>query len=72
MMAVFGQLGIKDRAERLALSSAIVNRPLGTANDLTKDEASALIDVLEQATSHDEPLEWLATIVLAPDVEPTP
>jgi hypothetical protein len=69
MHAIFGQLKIRDREERLALTKAIVNRELSTANELTKDEASALIDVLEQATRQADPVKWLGTIVLRPDGE---
>jgi hypothetical protein len=69
MHAVFGQLKIRDREERLALTKAIVNRELSSANELTKDEASALIDVLEQATRQPDPVKWLGTIVLRPDGE---
>jgi hypothetical protein len=69
MHAVFGQLKIRDREERLALTKAIVNRELSSANELSRDEASALIDVLEQATRQADPVKWLGTIVLRPDGE---
>jgi hypothetical protein len=65
LMAVFGQLGISDRDERLQMSSKIVNRHVNSANELTKDEASALIDTLEQAAAQAEPFEWLAQIIVS-------
>lgn len=46
--ALFGELGIRDRAERLAYTSAVANREVTTSKELTSREASKLIDVLEQ------------------------
>jgi hypothetical protein len=46
MQAIFTNAGI-DREQRLAASSAILQRDLATASDLTKDEATVLIDTLE-------------------------
>lgn len=60
LMAVFGQLQIEDRTERLATCTALVGRPLESANDLTKVETIALIDVLEQAVGADDPYAFLA------------
>lgn len=48
LMAAFSDLGVEDRAERLRMSSQIVGRELGSANDLTGDEAHKLIDELER------------------------
>lgn len=64
-MAVFGQLGIEDRAERLDICSRIVGRELGSANELTKDDARVLIERLEEATRQDNPLLFLAEITKA-------
>lgn len=63
ILAIFNGLGIKDRADRLALSAGIVNRLLPSANDLTSDEASALIDTLERAAQQDDPRAWLDQLV---------
>lgn len=48
MMALFGELGITDRAERLRISSQIVGRELSSANDLTGDEPGRVIAELEE------------------------
>jgi hypothetical protein len=70
VMAVFGQLGIQDRAERLRLSSAVVNRALESANDLTKEEAMRLINVLEDATAQPDPGAYLAEVATLPIDDP--
>ncbi|MEU7787706.1 hypothetical protein [Amycolatopsis sp. NPDC049159] len=46
MQAIFTNAGV-DRDVRLAASSAILQREISTASDLTKDEATVLIDTLE-------------------------
>jgi len=63
MFAVLNQLGVTDRNQRLDLCSRIVNRTVATAKDLTKDEASALIDTLETATRQDDPRAWLDEVI---------
>lgn len=60
LMAVFGQLGIDDRTERLDICSRIVGRELSSANELLLDETKGLIDHLEQATKQDNPQLYLA------------
>jgi hypothetical protein len=45
---IMATLGGLDRDERLARLSTIVGRPLGSTNELTKDEAGAAIDALER------------------------
>ncbi|WP_410633327.1 hypothetical protein [Amycolatopsis sp. cmx-4-83] len=46
MQSIFTNAGV-DRDVRLAASSAILQRDICTASDLTKDEATVLIDTLE-------------------------
>lgn len=46
MQAIFTKAGV-DRDVRLLASSAILQREITTASDLTKDEATVLIDTLE-------------------------
>lgn len=65
MMTLFTFIGVDDRADRLNLSAAIVGRPLSSANELSKDDASALIDTLEAAAAEPDPRAWLDQIVAA-------
>lgn len=44
-----------DRADRLRAASTIVGRPLKTSKDLTKGEASTLIDTLEMVANGPDP-----------------
>jgi hypothetical protein len=45
--ALFNANDLKDRNERLAFTSGLVGRDLASSSELTKDEASRLIDHLE-------------------------
>lgn len=47
VMALFHEVGVEDRDERLQLTSAFVGRDVESWNDLTKDEAASVIDKLE-------------------------
>ena len=47
MGACMGDLGVKDRGDRLNVTGHIVGRVIGSAKDLSKNEASRLIDALE-------------------------
>lgn len=62
ILAILADLGIENRDERLRLSSAVVNRQLGSANELTKQEARVLIDTLESAKAEPDPQAWLAEV----------
>ena len=48
---LFGVIGITDRVKRLEYTSAAVDRTVGSSKELTKAEASKLIDLLEQDCS---------------------
>jgi hypothetical protein len=68
--ATFNDFGIKsgDREQRLRVSAAIVGRGVATSNDLTKAEASSLIDTLDgilaaAQENGEDPLEQLLLIV---------
>jgi hypothetical protein len=50
-MALFAQLDIVDRADRLNLTAALTGRPIETWNDVTADEAGRVIDGLERLHS---------------------
>jgi len=51
--AVLGSLDVSDRDERLSLCTSIIGRTLGSSAELTKDEASRVIDVLSQVEAGD-------------------
>lgn len=54
MLALFGDLDLDDRDERLDVAATIVGRRLTSSNDLSADEASGLIDTLSRCkTSND-------------------
>jgi hypothetical protein len=67
LMAGFGELGVADRTERLDICSRIAGRKLGSANDLSIDEARRVIDVLESAAKADNPMLTLAELTAQPD-----
>lgn len=50
--AIFTQAGIGGRNDRIRISSEVVGRQLGSSSELTKDEASVLIDTLEMVASN--------------------
>ena len=47
-MADFADVNITDRDERLLATTAIVGHPVNSWNDLTRGEASTVIDTLEK------------------------
>lgn len=70
IVTLFGRSGIDDRTERLAITSEIVNRVLGSANELTRVEANRVITVLEGATKNEDPAAALRSAYLADDTVP--
>lgn len=54
MMAGFTGLGVEDRAERLQVTIDLIGRPIESANELTRKEASSVIDSLEQCKTRDD------------------
>jgi phage recombination protein Bet len=62
MHATFNEIGIKDRTKRLAITTDIVGRPLGSANELTKAEAIDLLNTLDLALKQDDPGEYLVQL----------
>lgn len=67
MMAAFNELGLPDRADRLAFVAAVV-RPVESSNDLTPDERSQVIDAIQQAIDGRLNITWTDPGVLT--VEP--
>lgn len=47
IMAMFNELGITDREPRLAMASKVIGRAVGSAKELTRDEAGKLIEDLK-------------------------
>jgi hypothetical protein len=54
MMAGFTGLGVKDKAERMQITCDLVGREVTSANDLTKREASSVIETLAMCKTRDE------------------
>ncbi|MEV4271966.1 ERF family protein [Micromonospora aurantiaca (nom. illeg.)] len=65
LLGLFGKVGIDDRDARLRTASTLVGRTLGSANELSKSEASALIDVLQAAAESADPAGVLAEAMTA-------
>ena len=51
MHAIFNQLGLTNREDRLIITSAIIGTDITTSANLTRNEAARLIDTLEQWTA---------------------
>lgn len=56
-MALFHEVGVEERDERLEVTSAHVGRDVGSWNDLTKDEAAKVIDALESLAQMSRPVD---------------
>src|SRR6516162_4590791 len=54
MHAIFRQLGLTDRTDRLTVTSHILGYPLTTSAGLTRNEATQLLDQLETWQIHNE------------------
>lgn len=51
VMAMFGELGVKDRAERLNITSDILGREVGSWKEVPMDEAKQVVDELARRLS---------------------
>lgn len=67
ILALFGDIGWKDRDDRLRATRALIGRNIESANDLTKAEASKLIDELEAVAKSDDPPNALMDVLEALD-----
>lgn len=47
LFALFGELTIKDRDDRLAICSLVTHRAIASSKDLTADEVSVIVEMLE-------------------------
>jgi hypothetical protein len=65
VQALFGRVGVQDRAARLNIAAQLAGRPLESSNELTKAEASALIGALDHASKQDDPGAALAEALAA-------
>jgi len=63
--AILTDLGVRDREVRLRLASLVIGRPLDSSNDLTRGEASVLIDTLEKVAASQTMREALVHVLNA-------
>lgn len=67
--AQLGELGVKERAEKLPVVSTLIGRQLGSSSELTKDEAEWLGKQLKGVLADDEPArafdDWLSEMRIA-------
>jgi hypothetical protein len=68
LQTTYGALGIKSRDDKLMVARKIIGRDdLATSKELTKEEASVIIDTLERVADAPDPKERLAAIFDATD-----
>lgn len=63
IQATFTSIGWTDREDKLRAASTIVGRPLGSATEMTKNEASTLIEALSMVEGEADPGEALAALL---------
>ncbi len=72
--AQLGELGIADRGDKLATVGLLVRRSLGSSSEITKAEASKVIETLNRVLAADEPVNALDAVLAeaeaAMDAEP--
>lgn len=54
LATIFSKAEITERNDRLAISSQLISRPLGSSKELTQQEASQLIDMLDDLRQQDD------------------
>ncbi|GGV33926.1 hypothetical protein GCM10010182_67180 [Actinomadura cremea] len=62
---LFSQVGWTDKADRLRATVAIVGRELASATELSRQEASKVIDALDEVARQEDPAERLTELVAA-------
>lgn len=65
IQTLYRGMGVKDRGERIASVAKIIGREIASANDLTKAEASTLIDTLQKLGEGAEGAERLRALIAA-------
>lgn len=60
---LFSQTGWTDKTDRLRAASAIVGRELSSSTEMTRPEASKVIDALDQVVKAEDPAERLTEVV---------
>jgi hypothetical protein len=73
MHATFNEFGVTNRAERLAITKSLLSLDtLTTANELTRQDASTLIEMLAECQRSDNPVAALHALadIGQPDNEP--
>jgi hypothetical protein len=65
--ALFTEMGVRDREVRLRLASLVIGRPLASSNELTRGEASLLIDTLEKVNASEGMRDALTRVLRADD-----
>lgn len=53
--AIFGKCHVEDREQRLSIVAKIINRPIESASDLSKAEASDVIDAMSKFADQEDP-----------------
>jgi hypothetical protein len=61
IMASFADLGVRERGDRLALCGAVVGRKLTTGGELTRREASSVIDACVMAQQSPDPVAFMVS-----------
>jgi hypothetical protein len=68
LATIFSKANLTERADRLAISSQMIGRPLASSKELTQQEASQLIDMLDELRQQDD-FATLAQELIAADRE---
>lgn len=65
---LFGKVEWNDKGDRLRAASKLVGRELSSATELTRDEASSVIDVLKEVAAGPDPAVKLGELVSAEEM----
>lgn len=62
--ATLTELGVKERDDKLQTVSVLLKRELGSSSEMTKVEASGVIDLLDRLLESDEPVKALDAVIV--------